>query len=999
MKKVFILFLTTGFPILVFAQNTGGSLSFAPPPGDYSVVFLGNVFGQVDGVLYGSGSLLLGVIFGVFNSAVMALGGIIIMYTLLVSTMNTAQEGQLLGQKWSSIWIPIRSTIGLALLVPKASGYCMMQIFIMWVVVQGVGAADKIWDAALNYLQRGGSIIQANMDPQVSLEAGGGSVSDGATNMLAGQVCMNALQTILQNQRNTYMENKENGAGPCANAPTGDMKEFCDTPVPDFINSFNAVENQNKPLAELLQTTSFSQQMPNLKSEPYSKLNGICGTITWNNFITSELKNISSDAAESKTWEDLEKALSKVSNPIGISNLQTIAMSRAIAVQQMYQSLSPLARRIVNNMPGLQGGDSTNNTTPVSSVAIQPFGLPLTSGGQVCTKETAECVNWGTPFGSGSAPLLNGKEFQDAITNYNAIMKPALTLFEQMSMDKAQQDAKKFINDAKTKGWIMAGSYFFSLVQLNVNAMVGNELTDEKSGLNNSTFDPSNVKTPFADNNKCQSPYEVLCTWMGGVESQINQVETIINGSGILTKAISKPSVNKDLPKIDSTDEEQVSNALVGSSTVYGFIINAERLKLPGQPGQAGPTFAVPFNFTFDVGPLYLKKQDFGCFGKIMGICLGSDIVGGTYNYIIRNILNAFLTFFTQMIQMVVQALLILPIMGMARIFQYGVSYITAENVDPIVALANMGVYYINFASELWIVTISVSVITALIPVVGQAIFALLMLVMPFLMAWMAIMLAVGFITAYYIPFVPYMIFTFGSIAWLMAVIEAMVAAPIVALGITHPEGNEAFGKGEQAIMLILNVFLRPAMMVIGFFTAIMLSYVTVWILNAGFQNVSSFMLGTGGGDLINVSGSTSAGLQAGKSGGDVMTAAANEISPNGYKGWAGIYAFFFSVLMYTSLYVIVVQKSFTLITLLPDKVLRWIGGQPESIGAETAQWGEEAKQRVEKAGGETAKASAQMDQQLSTKAFGGMKKIKGGSGQSGVNIAQGSTPSNSDEG
>ena len=316
MKKVFILFLTTGFPILVFAQNTGGSLSFAPPPGDYSVVFLGNVFGQVDGVLYGSGSLLLGVIFGVFNSAVMALGGIIIMYTLLVSTMNTAQEGQLLGQKWSSIWIPIRSTIGLALLVPKASGYCMMQIFIMWVVVQGVGAADKIWDAALNYLQRGGSIIQANMDPQVSLEAGGGSVSDGATNMLAGQVCMNALQTILQNQRNTYMENKENGAGPCANAPTGDMKEFCDTPVPDFINSFNAVENQNKPLAELLQTTSFSQQMPNLKSEPYSKLNGICGTITWNNFITSELKNISSDAAESKTWEDLEKALSKVSNVI-----------------------------------------------------------------------------------------------------------------------------------------------------------------------------------------------------------------------------------------------------------------------------------------------------------------------------------------------------------------------------------------------------------------------------------------------------------------------------------------------------------------------------------------------------------------------------------------------------------------------------------------------------------------------------------------------------------
>lgn len=72
----------------------------------------------------------MGSMFGVFNSAVLALGGIIIMYTLMVSTMNTAHEGQMLGQKWSSIWIPLRSTFGLALLIPKASGYCMMQVFL-----------------------------------------------------------------------------------------------------------------------------------------------------------------------------------------------------------------------------------------------------------------------------------------------------------------------------------------------------------------------------------------------------------------------------------------------------------------------------------------------------------------------------------------------------------------------------------------------------------------------------------------------------------------------------------------------------------------------------------------------------------------------------------------------------------------------------------------------------------------------------------------------------
>ena len=106
------------FPIIALADS---SLSFAPPPSDYSVVFLSNLFGVVDGVLHGSGSQILGSLFGVFNAAVLALGGMIIMYTLIVSTLNTAQEGEMLGKKWSSIWIPVRSTMGLALLIPKAS--------------------------------------------------------------------------------------------------------------------------------------------------------------------------------------------------------------------------------------------------------------------------------------------------------------------------------------------------------------------------------------------------------------------------------------------------------------------------------------------------------------------------------------------------------------------------------------------------------------------------------------------------------------------------------------------------------------------------------------------------------------------------------------------------------------------------------------------------------------------------------------------------------------
>ncbi|WP_051131952.1 DotA/TraY family protein [Legionella tunisiensis] len=213
MNKLLFVLLGWLAPFLTFATSSnptgGSSLSFAPPPSDISVIFLGNIFGIVDGVLHGTGSQIMGAMFGVFNAAVLGIGGVVIMYTLLVSTMNTAHEGQMLGQKWSSIWIPLRSTLGLALLIPKASGYCLMQIFVMWIVVQGVGAADKIWAAALSYLNRGGVIIQAQMSPGVSLGSDSDAIAQGAAAILNGQVCMLGIQTVLENTRTNLLNSKQ----------------------------------------------------------------------------------------------------------------------------------------------------------------------------------------------------------------------------------------------------------------------------------------------------------------------------------------------------------------------------------------------------------------------------------------------------------------------------------------------------------------------------------------------------------------------------------------------------------------------------------------------------------------------------------------------------------------------------------------------------------------------------------------------------------------------
>lgn len=957
MKRLSLLLLSLFYPAILFAQDSsgGGSLSFAPPPGDLSVVFLGNIFGIVDGVLHGSGSQIMGTMFGVFNAAVLALGGIVIMYTLTVSTMNTAQEGQLLGQRWSSIWVPVRSTLGLALLIPKASGYCMMQIFIMWVVVQGVGAADKIWDAALGYLNRGGVIIQAQMEPATSLTASGSNVAKGAMIILSGQVCMAGLQQILYEQRQSLLNQKANKSGPCYGTPSNTMKKICDNQVPDFIATVNAVAVQSKNKGG----SEFTVPMPNFDStSPYSKLKGICGTIHWNGYAPSGSPVLTNA-------QDLG---------VGKGNMETIQLSRAIAIQQMYSDLASVAQRMVNNDPQLSTSQTTDSgQNNFSDVAQQQFGVPYNLSGNVCSADDVknnQCVSWGSdPSSEGTSPLFNGTSFQGAVQDYNSVMLPSLNLAKQAKSKSSAKKSREFINKAEEKGWILAGSYFWDIVKLNQSQMGGSQLTDSDTGLGTSSFSAENLVNPFSKDKSCSDPFSELCTWLNGDSTQVKQLKGLIDGS-FTGSQIDQP----DAASAGSGSAKELLNQTSArkpwtgdkSSTVYGFIDNSLKVKLPDQPGFKPPSFNLNISIDITTDSLTLQKQSFDC-GSFFGFCIGRWMGKIIYNDIIRNIYNMFLRIVNNIINTVILAFLSVPLQGMAQIFRAGVAVIEQPAVNPIIALANMGSQYINFANEMWLLLLEIAISVSLIPVFGAFIWALIALAGPLMMAWMSVMISVGFMTAYYIPFVPYMIFTFGTIGWLMAVIEAMVAGPIVALGVTHPEGNEALGKGEQALMIILNVFLRPAMMIIGYIAAIALSYVSVWLLNEGFQQAASFIQG----------GSASAGFSASWSGSpdNVKHQAKNT---SGYSGWAGIYGFFFVILTYTTLYMIVVQRSFSLITMLPDGVLRFIGGQRETFGEQTAQWGEELKGKQQEAAKGTEKSRSQIDSKLGAYGQQAVGKVAG---------------------
>ena len=932
----------------------------------------------------------------------------------------------------------------------------------MWVVVQGVGAADKLWNAALGYLNRGGVIIQQPaVNPVAALTGTSPAVAllTGAMDMLSGQVCMLTIQKTLEKKLSEL--NLTGGTGlnsPCeAMGANENFKTFCKSgTVPSFNDTIDAVVVQDKvvkanaaaaaaangtPLASIQPAqTTVTLLMPNFSSdEPlYSQFNGICGSIQWSLMTPGESSTLQNSSGLSS----------------GESN--TAVQARAIAVQQMFSDLLLVAQVVVgndpmfasNNMqtapaPSFIGPVKTPNlmhnltavtakakqaTPPYTDWASVPYGEPLETTGSACTNSSdASCTSWGLL--NGGSALLNGTELQSAILDYNGVMQPTLTLLAQALNAGAADVGKSFIAGAESQGWIMAGTYFFNLVQLNnanLNSQTGSAGVDYGSGLDGSQFNLSTVRNSFDPSGRGCShggvlgSFPIFCEVVRGDSSVLGPIFSLFTGQSFIVDISSSgvPSADPSVPPIAALKTPPIDAIdKTPASSLFHYLQNATVIQLPGSPPPQELAFANMMHVHFAHTSFQMPPASFSCMGIhiIVEICIGRWIGEIIYNVVI----NTVISFFTSLLETLVYGFLMtalsIPLQAFAAIFKVGIQMLSQPGINPIIALAQMGTYYINFVGKLWLVMLIGQVINSVLSVIGIVMLPVMAMAMPVVLAWSIVMLGIGMTTAYYVPLIPYMIFTFGAIAWLMAVIEAMVAAPIVALGVIHPEGHDAFGKGEAAIMILMNVFLRPAMMIIGYIAGISLSYVGVWLLNASFDHAVSFMQPSGAAAANNVTGIGAAqgaeafgklagagavvvaspGLAVGGAvvGGMVNAWEANHHNPvpgtgaitGGYSQWAGVFAYFFSILIYTMMYMTIVEKAFTLISVLPDKVLRWIGGQPESHGQDAAQWMQESKGKVEKAGEKSGDAMAQAGKGI----MGGVKPPESG----GADVLEGDAP------
>lgn len=162
------------------------------------------------------------------------------------------------------------------------------------------------------------------------------------------------------------------------------------------------------------------------------------------------------------------------------------------------------------------------------------------------------------------------------------------------------------------------------------------------------------------------------------------------------------------------------------------------------------------------------------------------------------------------------------------------------------------------------------------------------------------LLIPLALLLAFYLPATPLILWILGVAGWFILLIEAVIAAPIWAASHAMPEGEGWVGQRAMAgYMVLLSLFLRPTLMLFGFFASMVLMIVmgkTTLLLFIPF--ITS----------LN----------------------------SGYV--TGAVTLFASLGILVMLLVQLSHRCYGLIHEVPDKVLRYIGGGAENLGESSGE-------------------------------------------------------------
>ncbi len=890
----------------IINQSWSSLVSFTPTPADWSMRFLGQVFGSVGTVLTGAQRTIIGELFGIFNAAMMALVAILIMYIVIKVILEACILGPEMGKKIGA-WVMLRTAIGVSMLVPFKTGYSIIQVIIMWAVVQGVGLADHTWIAAVDFLREGGGIFvtsqqaMTDMSPDVTKSRTLDTVGDvpnpleptsnsqqqqpsnpdkvGTTDVLRSLVCMHVVEDAINTK---YQNTKED----MINHPTKYPREGT-AKYSELMNKYN----QNISLQPKYDETNYVVIIPwvdknNPNYDDLKQFNGACGVYDWN--VASFTGTVKDNTCPDGTHE------------CGVTKDQADQMTtgymqaKELGVKGMVSDLDQLAVTLVKQ------AKNNNNNNQVA---------PGTSNGDMVANAAAtyQTTIWSSASYASSLELRKSNNLNNIMTNY---------------------------------GWAAAGQYYtaisenFVIQGLNSKYNQDNyqiSIASSYPDVHTPTYPPSTIIDSSRSGSDGLKYVEGILDQlqMGFDKALLENSLNFVDGHGSGDTSAIRYQAFMSMDKKDAkTASQYLGTAPLPDLSTSQFFKNESNIAVPNTiPGVHGdrafPKLSKHLNEALDiwynymVNPQHDSQYDVPPMVKLQNV--GESLMNGAYRTWVdvkNNIINT----------------------GTAIIASFGTAGIITSTASAITG------NFLGLGS-------GGAALGAAMAAAGGAVLSLTLAIqfftLPLVIAVTGPMFLTGTILSTYLPFVPFMFFTFGVISWLIFVVEAMAAAPLVAMGVTHPEGHDLMGKANQAIMLWLSVFLRPLAMIIGLIGGIVLFYVASEVLNAGFGGFVDILF--------------------------MKQSPANQFQR------------LVIVLIYTFISVALVNQCFGMIYVIPEKIMRWIGLAPDHSDA--PQLAESVKSGItpfiqatgEGAGKVAGESSKQVTQSAGQTAQVGTKTITAG--------------------
>lgn len=787
---------------------------------DKSCSYLISIFGSMNGVICNpattSTGSTLSAMFQTFNSVVLAVAVIVVVYTTVVGVMMTAHEGEFMGKKWNNIWIPIRMVLGIAALVPLGGGgYSLIQYVLMWVVVQGIGAADTLWTTAINAVVQTGSIFAKPTIPTVGVQTTMGQLyaslvcdatakikaSDPTGTKKGGYYCSSNSSTGMCSSNSSFTPTCNKKTCTVAFGPNGNCGKlsWCDSSA-----GSNACSGNNANSLKCAACTAQNGEVMN---------------------IVNALATVAAQfASMDYNYRDF------VANSWQVSNNPNWDFIYDYCSANNYAQQNCCVPNVSSSLPALLGGGPTGTCPPCGSIGAtsdtckgstggtgdsNTSSLPPVNDGQdgntpqslsdeaVENLVSPELTTWISSQSAVTQIAGSNSDFITGMTaDYANKIGDAANAWITAQNNNTNSTVKSIILGTVDDGWILAGTMYYTL-----------------AGMNNNNMSAANVTFTVDGTNPAQNS-------MNNYRNNYTAAKNLVN---LVTNASADPGGVASV-KAASPVAGPVASTL--NSVNQGFSANI-----------SGSTQTNPLS----------QLQSAG-----MGMLISVEIL------------------FTA----ILVTTIILGITGNIDVWALGTGALNPAG--PMAAL-------------------------------------MYLILVPMFFALFGILITMGGLLAVYVPLIPYIVFTVGAIGWLLAVIETMVAGPLVAIGIISPSGqHELLGKAEPALMLLFNVFLRPSLMIFGLMAAIYLASVVVTMINAAFWSVASAIGGLG----------------------DPLTS-------------------ILFVAAYVMIIVSALNKCFAAIHIIPQQVMSWIGGhgQPGGSAGEAGEVLSEAKGGVSTTGSKAAGA------------------------------------------